>query len=75
MAATPALPMTRDVAFSQLLDIADFLQGLEPNSPVPMLVRRAVAWGDMSFADLMAMFAASDLDLRDVMELLGLAHE
>jgi type VI secretion system ImpA family protein len=75
VAAIVAPPMTREVAFAQLRDIADFLQALEPNSPVPLLVRRAVAWGDMSFADLMAMFAASDLDLRDVMELLGLAHE
>jgi type VI secretion system protein ImpA len=32
--------------------VADYLHGIEPHSPTPYLLRRAVKWGDMTLADI-----------------------
>jgi type VI secretion system ImpA family protein len=42
----------RDRAYGVLADIAEFLARIEPHSPVPYLLRRAVAWGGMDAAAL-----------------------
>lgn len=59
-------------AYRLLAEVADRLQQLEPHSPVPYLIRRAVAWGDKSFGELMMVFAAANLDIAAVLEMLGL---
>jgi type VI secretion system ImpA family protein len=65
---------TRADAYAQLADIAELLHRLEPHSPVSYLIRRAVAWGDMSFAELVMTFSMAGLDLSGVFEVLGLAQ-
>ena len=42
----------RDEAYRRLREIADFLVGAEPHSPVPFLITRAIAWGNMPFSQL-----------------------
>jgi type VI secretion system protein ImpA len=75
-AAPEALsPPTLAQLYAQLTQIADMLHRMEPHSPVPYLIDRAVAWGEMSFADLIGMFASSGLELGGVMHLLGLATD
>jgi type VI secretion system protein ImpA len=66
-------PLTREDAYAQLSEIADFLHGLEPHSPVPSLIRCAVRWGDLSFAELVTAFSSAGLDLGKVFEVLGLS--
>lgn len=45
--------MTRGDVYRRLADLADELRILEPHSPVPVLVRKAVAWGNLSFPELL----------------------
>jgi type VI secretion system protein ImpA len=45
-------PATRDDVYRRLAEAADLLQQLEPHSPIPYLVRRAVALGAMPFPQL-----------------------
>lgn len=73
-AATPQGPMTtREEAYAQLAEIAELLHRLEPHSPVPYLIDRAVAWGGLSFAELVSTFARAGLDLGMMFDVLGLA--
>jgi predicted component of type VI protein secretion system len=44
---------SRGEAFQRLTHVADYLSRTEPNSPVPNMVRSAVAWGSMPFEKLM----------------------
>ncbi|MBB3228077.1 type VI secretion system ImpA family protein [Luteibacter sp. Sphag1AF] len=39
-------------AYRALAEIADYLMHIEPHSPVPYLVRRAVEWGHLNAAEL-----------------------
>jgi type VI secretion system ImpA family protein len=65
---------SRDEAYAQLAEIADLLEHQEPHSPVPYLIRCAVAWGNMPFAELVMSFSNAGLDLGKVFEVLGLAN-
>ena len=65
---------TRDEAYRQLREAADYLMRTEPHSPTPFLVNRAVAWGGMSLGDLLLEFARDGYDLKTLRLLLGM-HE
>ena len=52
-AGQPGIVGTRHDAYQQLNRAADFLQQIEPHSPVPYLVRRAVELGALPFPRLM----------------------
>jgi type VI secretion system ImpA family protein len=58
--------------YAQLADIAERLAVLEPHSPVPYMIRRAVAWGERPLPDLIADFAAAGFDPASVFDLLGI---
>ncbi|WP_439630162.1 type VI secretion system protein TssA [Gemmata sp.] len=51
-----AAPATRDAAYRQLAEAARVLEALEPHSPVPYLVRRAVALGALPFHEMIKSF-------------------
>ena len=70
VAATPA--ETRERIYAQLTELAERLHEVEPHSPVPYLIMRAVAWGEMSLPELVASFAESGLDIGAVFSLLDL---
>lgn len=59
-------------AYRRLEEAAEYLMRTEPHSPVPYLIKRAVAWGNMSFGDLMLELMAEDGDKRRLLRLLGL---
>lgn len=62
----------RAAAYARLAEIADFLQHIEPHSPVPYLLKRAVSWGNLNTAELyQEMFVKSGGRL-EIFELLGL---
>lgn len=44
---------SREAAYRQLEEIARYLETLEPHSPVPALLRRAVGWGQMRLPELL----------------------
>jgi type VI secretion system protein ImpA len=63
----------RAAAYARLAEIAEFLQHIEPHSPVPYLLKRAVSWGNLNTAELyQEMFVKSGGRL-EIFELLGLA--
>lgn len=44
---------SREAAYAQILQIADYLEKAEPHSPVPHTLRQAVRFGRMSLPDLL----------------------
>ncbi|GGA20952.1 type VI secretion system protein TssA [Dyella nitratireducens] len=61
----------RDRAYRVLADIAEFLARIEPHSPVPYLLRRAVAWGGMDAAELYKELYAKNNGQISVADLFG----
>lgn len=64
-------PRSREEAYRRLDEIADYLLRTEPHSPVPYLVKRAVAWGGMPLAELLQELLDSESDLKQIYRLLG----
>ena len=65
---------SRAEAYRMLMEAAEYLAKIEPHSPTPYLVRRAVSWGSMSLVELLNEFVKDRNDLAFIHELLGL-HE
>lgn len=63
---------SRADAYRQLDGIANFLQSIEPHSPTPYLVRRAVSWGRMPLPELMQEVLREEGDLNRLFTVLGL---
>lgn len=66
-------PLTeRERAYRMLEEIAGYLAHIEPHSPVPYLLRRAVAWGGLNTAELYReLFVVGNAQIN-LFELLGL---
>ncbi|HEX6370352.1 MAG TPA: type VI secretion system protein TssA [Longimicrobium sp.] len=71
----PAQVCSRAEAYRLLEMAADYLAKTEPHSPVPLLVRRAVAWGKLDLAGLVAELTRDGYDPQCLRTLLGLAGE
>lgn len=66
--AEPALALSgRNDAYQQLEQIAAYLAKIEPHSPVPSLIRRAVEWGHMPFDQLMDELMHNNAELHKVL--------
>ncbi len=63
---------TRADAYRMLNDAADLLAQLEPHSPVPLLVKRAVKLGDLKFPDLMKALIRENATIDELNRLMGL---
>lgn len=59
-------------AYRKLNEAAQTLMRVEPHSPTPYLVLRAIAWGEMSLAELMRHFINSGYDLKSLYAMLGM---
>jgi type VI secretion system protein ImpA len=69
-------PITsREQAYRQLREVAEFLRRVEPHSPVALLIDRAVKWGGMPFPALLQDVVKSQEARAQIIELLGLAQE
>lgn len=62
----------RDEAYEVLDEIAGYLEAIDPHSPTPYLIRRAVAWGNMNLAQLISEFSQEPGGVEHLMRLLGL---
>jgi type VI secretion system protein ImpA len=67
-----ALIRTRGEAYALLAEIADFLEQTEPHSPTPHLLRRAVNWGSLPFAQLLPELIRNQSELSEIARLLSL---
>jgi type VI secretion system protein ImpA len=63
---------SREDAYARLAEISAFLSQLEPHSPVPYLLQRAIAWGSMSLSELLPELLHDQVALREVGTLLRL---
>jgi type VI secretion system protein ImpA len=79
-AAAPAMaaaPVTggwrnRNDAYVTLQALTEFLAQLEPHSPTPFLLRRAVRWGSMPLPEVLAEVLREEGDLNRLVNVLGL---
>jgi type VI secretion system protein ImpA len=63
----------REHAYRVLAEISDYLMQVEPHSPVPYLIRRAVAWGQLNAVELYQEVFQKSGGRIDVFDLL--AHD
>lgn len=66
---------SRADAYRMLLEIAEYLSKIEPHSPTPFLLRRAVSWGSMTLLELFEELVRDDRDLAAIYELLGVKEQ
>ncbi len=64
----------RDEAYRTLEALAEYLATVEPHSPTPYLIRRAVNWGRLPLPELMAEIMREEGDLNRMVQLLGLSR-
>lgn len=69
---TPQTITNREQAYQMLAEISDYLAKVEPHSPTPYLIRRAVSWGDMSLSELLAELIQDGGDLVRTLKILGI---
>jgi type VI secretion system protein ImpA len=62
---------SRQEAYRALEAAAAFLQRTEPHSPTPYLVKRAIAWGQLSLPELMQEVLREEGDLGRFFSMLG----
>lgn len=62
----------REEAYRALEQIADYLSRIEPHSPVPYLLWRAVKWGKLSAQEILEELYQNAPDLEQLYRLLGL---
>jgi type VI secretion system protein ImpA len=66
---------SRAEAYRLLENVADYLLLVEPHSPTPYLVRRAVSWGRMPLPELMQEVLREEGDLNRLFKVWGLKTE
>ncbi|HTU20108.1 MAG TPA: type VI secretion system protein TssA [Gemmataceae bacterium] len=72
----PARAMaSRADVYQRLAEAADLLQQLEPHSPIPYLIRRAVALGALPFPQLMKALIREDSVLHELNREMGIKDE
>ena len=65
--------MQRAQAYAALTDIAALLKKIEPNSPTPYMIERALALGAMPFPEMITAINASAGSIDRFFELLGIS--
>jgi type VI secretion system protein ImpA len=78
--AQPPIPSTgaftgREAAYRSIEATARYLRSIEPHSPAPYMILRAVAWGEKSLSELIVELRRNGLDLESLSSLLGLNEE
>ena len=63
--------VSRDAAFKQLLEIAQFFRKTEPHSPISYALEKAVKWGNMSLEDLIVELIPDSSSRKHFSELTG----
>ena len=68
----PAGPITnRDDAYRHLAEVVEYLMRTEPHSPTPYVLRRVLAWGNMSLDQVLVEMSGGRNDLATVLELIS----
>lgn len=67
--------MSRDEAFRQLLQVAEFFRRTEPHSPVSYALEQAVRWGRMSLPELLSELIGDSAARDDLFKRMGLPKQ
>ncbi|HEY6331769.1 MAG TPA: type VI secretion system protein TssA, partial [Blastocatellia bacterium] len=65
---------SRDEAYRRLAEAAEYLSRMEPHSPAPYLVKRAILWGSMSLPELLREVVRNQTELSEIFRLLEMGH-
>lgn len=65
--------MTREQAFQQLLQLADFFRRTEPHSPLSYAIERIVRWGRMPLPELLSEIITEDEARNNLFWLAGIS--
>lgn len=65
---------SREQAYAQLEAIAAFLNKIEPHSPTPYLIRRAITWGGMSLNEVVQDLMGQNQDTKTLLYLLDIKN-
>lgn len=63
---------SRQDAYRRLNEIAVYLEAIEPHSPTPYLLKKAVQWGNMPLSQLFQEFLDNNMDIRQLQSWLGM---
>lgn len=66
---------SREAAYDQIRKATTYLKQIEPHSPAPYLIERALKWGNMSLPQLLAELVADENNRSAIFGLLGIAAE
>jgi type VI secretion system protein ImpA len=68
-------PITsRDEAYRRLAEAAEYLARIEPHSPAPYLVKRAILWGNLSLPELLPELVRNQSELTEIFRLLQIEN-
>jgi len=62
---------SRQEAYQRLEEIANYLTTIEPHSPTPYLIKRAISWGHMSLMEVLEEIIHDKNGLQGIMKILG----
>jgi type VI secretion system ImpA family protein len=65
---------SRDEAYRRLAEAAEYLARVEPHSPAPYLVKRAIQWGSLSLPELLPELVRNQSELAELFRLLQLGE-
>lgn len=63
---------SREQAYAMLAEIAEYLQSIEPHSPTPYLLKKAITWGNMPLSSLLQEFIQNNMDFAQLQRWLGI---
>jgi len=66
---------TREQAYAILGEVASYLEHIEPHSPTPYLIHRAIGWGDMSLSQVFSDILNNGRDLSLLLDILNVKKE
>ena len=72
-AVPPGSAMSREQAFQQLLQLADFFRRTEPHSPLSYAIERIVRWGRMPLPELLSEIITEDDARNNLFWLAGIS--
>ncbi len=65
----------REQAYGILSEVASYLERIEPHSPTPYLIHRAIAWGDMNLSQVVSNVINEDGSLGLLLDILNVRKE
>jgi type VI secretion system protein ImpA len=65
---------SREQAYAMIAEIAKYLETIEPHSPTPYLLKKAIAWGNMPLSYLLHEFIQNNMDFVQLQRWLGIPN-